>query len=338
MKAKHPPRTRLRPAVILCLMLAIACGYYACGRDDIRPVIDKKVYRSGQLEGHQLEQAIKAYGLKTIFNLRGENDGTGWYNTEKRIAESHGVSLHDFPFNASTLPSVLPLLELLDRLDTVSPPLLVHCQHGVDRTSFVSALILALEENVPYETAMKQISWRFGVLPGKESAGPLFFDQYESWLRESQLTHSPAVLRFWIRQDYLDGNGSIEYSIDTVEGTVLKRNRSGEERSIKIPSGLSHVTVAGWAYDRRHTKRMENMTVGLGNTLFAQATFSHPRPDVARYLNIPGGDKGGYPYFGWSARFDGTSLTPGAYEITLHFTTSSGRAVIVPTGCMVQIR
>ena len=105
---------------------------------------------------------------------------------------------------------------------------------------------------------------------------------------------------------------------------MLKRDRSGEERSATLPSGLPEVTVAGWAYDRRHHKRMENVTVGLGNTFFAPAVFLHPRPDVARYLNVPGGDRGGHPCFGWSARFDGKDLKPGSYRITLHFTTSSG--------------
>ncbi len=338
MKIKTPALKKHGPAIIMiALTVTIVCCYYACGRGDVYPVMDKTVYRSGQLDGHQLEEAIKAYGLKAIFNLRGENDGTGWYDTEKQIAASYNVALHDFPFNASALPDVMPLLELLDRLETARVPLLVHCQHGADRTSFVSALVLALQDDVPYETAMKEISWRFGVFPGKKSTGPLFFDQYESWLRETGVEHSPEVLRSWIREDYIDGNGSIEYSVDTVEGTVLKRDGSGDERSITLPSGISQVTVAGWAYDRRHHKRMETVTVGLGNTVTAPAAFSHPRPDVARYLDIPGGDRGGYPYFGWSARFDGKTLTPGSYGITLHFTTSSGRAVTVPTGCMVHV-
>lgn len=337
MTITSPSFKKICPAIIVALIITMACGYYVCGKDDICPVIDKKVYRSGQLEGHQLEQAIKVYGLKTIFNLRGENGGSEWYDNEKRIAESNGVALHNFPFNASALPNVMPLLALLDRLETARMPLLVHCHHGADRTSFVSALVLALQDDVAYETAVKQISWRFGVLPGKKSAGPLFFDQYESWLRETGIGHNPEVLRTWIRQDYIDGNGSISYSVDTVEGIVLKRDRSGEERSATLPSGLPEVTVAGWAYDRRHHKRMENVTVGLGNTFFAPAVFLHPRPDVARFLNVTGGDRGGHSCFGWSARFDGKDLKPGSYRITLHFTTSSGRTVTIPTGCVIHI-
>jgi len=337
MKTTFPSFKTMCPAIVVVLMITIACCYYACRRDNVYPVMDMKVYRSGQLDGHQLEQAIKTYGLETIFNLRGENDGIEWYDTEKQIAASHGVALYDFPFDASALPHVMPLLALLDRLETAKMPLLVHCQHGADRTSFASALVLALQDDVPYETAMNQISWRFGVLPGKKSTGPLFFNQYESWLRETGIGHDPEVLRTWIRQVYIDGNGSIEYYIDTVAGIGLKRDRSGEDRSITISLNLPHLTVTGWAYDRRNQRRIKDMIVGLNSTVFARATFSHPRPDVARYLNIAGGDREGYPYFGWSARFDGTSLTRGSYEITLHFTTSSGRAVTVPTGCVIHV-
>jgi len=328
-----------RPRIILALVISGVCGYYSCGRDTVQPVVDHAIYRSGQLDGRQLEKAIKTYGLKTIFNLRGTNEGAEWYNTEKQIAESYGVSLHDFPFNASTLPDVLPLLELLDRLETVRTPLLVHCQHGADRTSFVSTLILALQNDVPYTTAMRQISWKFGVFPGRKSAGPLFFDQYESWLRDAGIEHSPGILRSWIRQDYIDGNGSIEYSIDTVEGKELSRNYSGDNRSITIESGFSRLTIVGWAYDRRHEKRIVDMTVGLNEAIFAKAVFSHPRPDVARYLNLPGNNNGNQPApLGWSARFDGTSLAPGTYDITLHLDTPSGSTVTVPTRCVIKIK
>lgn len=339
-KTQDSPLKRYFSAIILFLILVAAAGwaYYAFGRADLRPVMAGKVYRSGQLDSAGLEQAIKTFGIKTIINLRGENEGAAWYEAEKRLAEAYQISLYDFSFDASTLPDVFPVMALVDCLEGAPTPLLVHCRQGIDRTGFVSALILALKEDVPYEAAMQQISWRFGVIPGRKSAGPLFFGQYESWLRESGLGHTSSRLRFWIHRHYLDHRGSIEYCVDTIEDQPLTRRHAGEDRSLVLPSGLSSMTINGWAYDRRSQKRIDRLTVGLNNALFARAEFIHSRPDVAGHLNLAGEDRQGPPYLGWSARFDGLTLAPGAYPVTLHFTSPAGQPVTVATGCVIRIR
>lgn len=329
---------RFRLAITLCLMIPIIIGYYSCVRSDIQPVIDDAVYRSAQLDGSKLEEGIKTYGLKTIFNLRGKNEGAEWYVTEKKIAESHGVSLHNFAFDSSSLPDVIPLLTLVDLLETIRSPLLVHCHYGVDRTSFISALILGLRDDIPYAIAKKQISWKFGIFPGRKSVGPLFFDQYESWLRDAGRKHSPNILRSWIRHHYVDNNGSIEYGIDTVQGKRLTFNSPGNGRSIKLESGVFPLTISGWAYDLRHKETITHMSVGLNGTSIAKAVFSYSRPDVVRYLNLLGNDDGDQnAHLGWSARFDEMTFDPGSYVITLHFNTPSGKAVTVTTDCVITM-
>jgi len=328
---------RFRLAIIPLAVVLIGIGYFSCTRGDIRPVIPGDIYRSGQLTGRELEKAIEQYGLKSIFNLRGKNDGLAWYDTEANIAERHGVSLHSFSFNAETLPNIAPLINLVDRLDTVKGPLLVHCLHGADRTSFVSTLILAMRDDVPYTRAIKQISWRFGVFPGSESAGLLFFGRYEAWLRETEQEHRPDRLRSWIRQDYVDGSGNMEYFIDAVQGRELTPDTRGTGRSTTLASGSLPVTIEGWAYDRRYNRKIVHMTVGLTNTLRAAAQFTRPRPDVARYLELPDNDGGTGTHLGWIARFDGESLDPGSYAITLHRTMPDGRPVTVSTGHNITV-
>ncbi|HQK99723.1 MAG TPA: tyrosine-protein phosphatase [Smithellaceae bacterium] len=325
-------------SMIVFLAIGAACVYVITyANRTLHPVIDKTVYRSGQLDGEQLHRAIRKYNLKTIINLRGDNEGRQWYETERQIAQAHGAALYDFSFDASSLPPVRLVIALLHCLDSADKPLLIHCRQGIDRTSFVSALILALEENVPYETALKQMTWRFGIIPGRTSVGPLFFGQYEAWRGLSRLGHSPDLLRSWIHRTYLDDYGSIEYSLDTVEGRLPARSKPREDRSITLPTGLSSLSIAGWAYDYRHGVKMKEMTVGLNNA-FAPAAFIHSRPDVARHLNLSGDDRQGPPYLGWSARFDGTSLSPGAYRVTLHFPAAEGQTVTAPTGCIIHIR
>jgi len=328
---------RCRLVIIPVAAVLIAIGYFLCSRGDIRPIIPGELYRSGQLTSPELDDAIQTYSLKSIFNLRGKNNGIEWYDMEKNIADGRGVTLRNFSFSAETLPNIAPLINLVNSLKTTERPLLVHCLHGADRTSFVSALILALRDDVPYEHALKQISWRFGVFPGSDSAGPLFFERYEAWLRKTELEHRPERLRSWIRQDYIDGSGNMEYFIDTVQGRKLTSDRREKGWSTTLVSGSAPVTIEGWAYDRRYNRKIVHMTVALNDTIRAAAQFTRPRPDVARYLELPDDDGGTGTHLGWIARFDGNDLDPGSYAITLHRDTPEGRTITVSTGCTITV-
>ena len=184
----------------------------------IYPVVDYKIYRSGQLSHQSLESAIREKGIKTIMNLRGEAKDSPWYNEEKKTAIQHKVKLYDIRLSPHDLPKYQSIIEILDVLVTSEKPLLIHCYKGSDRTGLVSALALVLEKDLPLDELKKQFSIRYGVLPFTKSIGPLLFSRYEAWIQKNKKTHSRNNLLYWLKQEYQDNYGNLVFMIDQIDG------------------------------------------------------------------------------------------------------------------------
>lgn len=162
------------------LVLLSACRFYE---------VDKgRVYRSPQPSGPQLEEWIPKYGLKTIVNLRGENPGTKWWDTENEIAKKYGVELVNIPMSAGRLPHRKDLIKLLDTFRNAPMPMLIHCQAGVDRTGEASALYEMIYMNYSKEEALKMLSLSFGHVEKFKPAKIYFIKNVwvdENWARTS---------------------------------------------------------------------------------------------------------------------------------------------------------
>ncbi|HTU19578.1 MAG TPA: tyrosine-protein phosphatase, partial [Gemmataceae bacterium] len=165
-----------------------------------------EVYRSAQLSAAALEQFIHGKNIRTVINLRGCCDPEAWYLDEGRVTLRNDVSLEDLGFSAGRLPSIVTLRQLLEAIDRSEYPILFHCHKGADRTGMASALALLLRTDTSVEQARQQLGFRYGHLPiGRTVNIDRFFDLYREWLTSHVLTHSPAVLRRWIEQDYCPG-------------------------------------------------------------------------------------------------------------------------------------
>jgi len=98
------------------------------------------LYRSGQLTPEQLADVVDRYGIRTVVNLRAENEYTrsDWYEAEVATAAELGVTHVDLPMNAGFPPRDEILEDWLALLDDESAqPVLVHCEHGVIRTGIM---------------------------------------------------------------------------------------------------------------------------------------------------------------------------------------------------------
>src|SRR5262249_32009458 len=51
---------------------------------NVHTVVPGQVYRSGQLDPDELERTVRAYGVRTVVNLRGRGDPAPWYVNESR--------------------------------------------------------------------------------------------------------------------------------------------------------------------------------------------------------------------------------------------------------------
>jgi len=142
------PRSHVRASLTLglaCLLLFLSSSFAA---EKARPTewavpitvegvpnlhrVTPGLYRSAQptLQGFK---NLKELGIQTVINLRGgEDDG--------RAAPALGLRLESVPLSAARIrhDSNVRILRLLVRNE--EGPVLVHCQHGSDRTGMICAL------------------------------------------------------------------------------------------------------------------------------------------------------------------------------------------------------
>lgn len=118
-------------------------------------------YRSQQLTPVVLKSYLEQYHIKTLINLRGENE-TRWYYQEEEVARGSGVIFYSISMSAVVLSSKEDLETLLKIYDTAPRPILVHCWGGADRTGEAAALWVLEIQKKSREEALKQLSITYG--------------------------------------------------------------------------------------------------------------------------------------------------------------------------------
>lgn len=161
-------------------------------------VISGQVYRSAQLDKAEFLHVIHQYHIKTIVNLRGENDAR-WYREEISASKLANVKHYNVRMHAKGLNSPDNLLRLKQIILTAPKPLLIHCWHGADRTGLASAMSVILLTDQSFAKAQKQISFRFLAL-SPSTTGKVELEHYQMWLSEHHLKHSRQHFIDWLQQ------------------------------------------------------------------------------------------------------------------------------------------
>jgi protein tyrosine phosphatase (PTP) superfamily phosphohydrolase (DUF442 family) len=156
-------------AVILVFGL-IGASYAAyCGilisYGNFHTVEKGQVYRSGQLNRHQLAGEIADHRIKSILNLRGPNVGSPWYDEEITVAHEDGVTHYDVGISARRLVAPEKISQILTILRDAPKPILIHCKSGSDRTGLVSALYRYTIEGQNPTDAEHELSLMYGHFP-----------------------------------------------------------------------------------------------------------------------------------------------------------------------------
>lgn len=281
----------------------------------IHTVVEGKFYRSGQLSEEQLQRTIKEKGIKTIINLRGKFSDTQWYSMEAQLTGQHDIKLYDIGISPRDLPRYRKLIKLTDIILASEKPVLIHCYKGADRSGMVSALALAIELDPPFSELKKQFSFRYGVLPFLQSVGPYFFSLYEDWLNKTHKTHNKDNLLYWIKHEYQDDYGNLEFWIDQINDTHWSKF---EDKKIKIPRDGKNITIYGWAFDAGTNSPVKFLHVTIDNQLSFKTHVVHNRPNVAKYFNL--GDQY-YQNFtaGWEVTVNRTILSSGCHTLFLRY-------------------
>lgn len=154
------------------------------------------LYRSNQPDHARLAD-YAARGITTIVNLRGPSENPP-YRLEVASCKALGLRLIDLPLNARRSPTKAELLAVLDVLEALEAPTLLHCKSGADRTGLVAAIYLSHVLGRPFSEARKMLSIRFVHLNvTKTGILDYVFDLYGR-----RAARAPISFRDWVTQEY----------------------------------------------------------------------------------------------------------------------------------------
>ena len=180
---------------------AVAPGVWG---ENLHPVVDGKVYRSGRLSPDRLEAVVDRYGIRTIINLTGDRTGVDWYEAQRAVAARLGVVHHDIDLLAIALPSQPAVARLVSLLRNASQPVLVHCDAGADRAGLASAIVRLLQDDADLRGAGRELSWRYGHWPfGPTQELDRFLDQYQAARGAGTPRSAGETFERWVRTGYV---------------------------------------------------------------------------------------------------------------------------------------
>ncbi len=185
------------------MLLLAVCGRYLLhaymGRfnGNIRVVEPRLVYRSGQLSGDRLAGFLTGRNIRAVLNLRGDVPDDVRIEEERQACAARGIVYVDLALYDKSLPSPDSIEALLEELDTLPRPLLIHCAAGSDRTGLACTLYAHLHQGLSLDHAQsRHLTWRYGHTPwGSSRAMDHFFNLYRQ-------TGLGRPVRDWITDRY----------------------------------------------------------------------------------------------------------------------------------------
>ncbi|WP_435521601.1 tyrosine-protein phosphatase [Aquamicrobium terrae] len=142
-------------------------------------VIPGEFYRSGQPDHDDVAHYAERYGIRTILNLRDEKPDAEAL-AARAEAERHGIRIIDYPMSSARRLPVAKAKELAALMRDAPKPLLVHCDHGANRTGLASAIYAGAVAGHSEMAAEFQLSPYYGHVP-IEGLGR--YEMYRSWDR-----------------------------------------------------------------------------------------------------------------------------------------------------------
>ncbi len=148
---------RLRAISVVVILLAATLGASSrVPKEEALPnfhQVNEQLYRGAQpLSGGMKELA--SLDIKTVINLRGEDEGTRLDETEARAAGLRYFSVPLPGFGRPKDEQVEKVLAIIN--DAQNWPVFVHCHHGEDRTGTIIAIYRITRDGWTLEQAKKE--------------------------------------------------------------------------------------------------------------------------------------------------------------------------------------
>lgn len=119
----------------------------------------QRVYRAAWVEADVMAELVRKYHIRTVINLcRPGEMGPTRAVEERRAVEAAGAQLLELPLPETADPYDPQLAPHMTALrDPKNYPLLVHCQHGVNRTARLLAMYEVLIKRQDGEAAIRRM-------------------------------------------------------------------------------------------------------------------------------------------------------------------------------------
>lgn len=129
---------------------------------NLHEVVPGVVFRSGQLDPGRFERVAAKFGIRSVLNLRGAAPGADWYEQERAASAEAGIVHADFAMTSRELLPSDRARDLIALMRDLPTPILIHCEHGSDRSGLASALYLAAVAGADEDEAEGQLSIAYG--------------------------------------------------------------------------------------------------------------------------------------------------------------------------------
>jgi protein tyrosine/serine phosphatase len=154
------------------------------------------VYRSNH-PTHRRFAKMKAMGIQTVLNLRGESRSAHYWSEEESCRQL-GLTLISSKLHARAAASRAEILALIDVFRQIEKPFVMHCKSGADRAGFASAIWLMVMEGKPVDQARKMLAPRFMHL----RLGSVAILDYILDVYAARTARDPIGFADWIATEY----------------------------------------------------------------------------------------------------------------------------------------
>jgi protein tyrosine phosphatase (PTP) superfamily phosphohydrolase (DUF442 family) len=114
--------------------------------------------RTPQPDAGDLEELHDRHGVRTVLNLRGENEEKGWFQEERRGVRAIGARWEHLKVSGTRTPEPDLIAEFFALVeDRERWPIVMHCAGGIHRTGVLSALYRVQYQGWDAERAVEEM-------------------------------------------------------------------------------------------------------------------------------------------------------------------------------------
>lgn len=189
-----------------------------------RKIMGEDIFMTSQPSPKKLENLILKYKIRTVINLRGENNHKDWYREEKRILSKKNVTLYNIKLSASNPIPRYEILKLLKIFNDIEYPLLVHCKDGFDRSYFFLTLLMKIQgRDIEKRYCCRVKIWDF-------------FKEYENYLKKEGLKDNQEVFYNFLKNEYIPEDFKYDLSFQKPPEILKESSLLGFEMVVKNQS------------------------------------------------------------------------------------------------------